>query len=473
MAVKRITKRWLYNSFLVILLLLSAVIIAFAMFIRSHFYSNALQIMRSSASVNDTLLVNYAEDNSVDFASALRSLVEDFDMKDKMELMAIDSAGQVMLTSSGFSPSSDLSMPDYVEALSSSNRDGYWEGSINNEPIIAYTLCVSTNADSELAALRYVCSLTDINNQIIVYIAMVAVVCMIIIFFVVISNSYFISSVVNPVDQVGKTAQRIAHGDFTVRLQKRYDDEVGELCDVINYMAEELQENEKMKNDFISSVSHELRTPLTAIRGWAETLKDGDADVQTMQKGMGVILKESDRLSSMVEELLDFSRLQSGRMQLNLSKIDLIAELSDVALMFYEKAKRDNIELIYDEPMDIMPINADPNRLRQVFINIIDNAIKYSDSGDTVTINAFIEEDNAIVTIADTGCGINAADLPKIKEKFYKANSTRRGSGIGLAVADEIVALHSGKLSLDSKEGQGTTVTISLPLVKNQANPST
>ena len=467
MAVKRITKRWLYNSFFVILLLLSAVIIAFSFFIRSHFYNNALQIMRSSASINDTLLVNYAEDNSMDFTAALRSLVEDFDMKDKMELMAIDKEGQVMLTSSGFSPASDMTMPDFTEALNSSKRDGYWEGSINNEPIIAYTLCVSENADSELAALRYVCSLSDINNQIIIYIAMVAIVCMIIIFFVVISNSYFISSVVNPVDQVGKTAQRIAHGDFSVRLQKRYDDEVGELCDVINYMAEELQENEKMKNDFISSVSHELRTPLTAIRGWAETLKNGDADPQTMQKGMGVILKESDRLSSMVEELLDFSRLQSGRMQLNLSKLDLIAELSDVVLMFYEKAKRDNIELIYDEPMDIMPINADPNRLRQVFINIIDNAIKYSDSGDTVTINAFVEENDAVVTIADTGCGIKDVDLPKIKEKFYKANSTRRGSGIGLAVADEIVALHGGRLSIGSKEGVGTTVTISLPLVKN------
>lgn len=466
MAVKRITKRWLYNSFLVILLLLSAVIIAFAVFIRSYFYSNALQIIHSNASVNDTLLVNYAEDNSVDFTSALRSLVEDFDMKDKMELMAIDSAGQVMLTSSGFSPSDQLAMPDYEEALTSSSRDGSWEGSINGEPVIAYTLSVSTSADSELAALRYVASLSDINRQIILYIAMVAVVCMIIIFFVVASNSYFISSVVNPVDQVGKTAQRIAHGDFSVRLQKRYDDEVGELCDVINYMAEELQENEKMKNDFISSVSHELRTPLTAIRGWAETLKDGDVDTQTLQKGMGVILKESDRLSSMVEELLDFSRLQSGRMQLNLDKLDLIAELSDAVLMFFEKAKRDNIELIYDEPMDIMPINADPNRLRQVFINIIDNAIKYSDSGDTVTVTASIDENSAVVTIADTGCGINAVDLPKIKQKFYKANSTRRGSGIGLAVADEIVALHGGTLSIDSKEGVGTTVTISLPLVK-------
>lgn len=467
MAVKRITKRWLYNSFLVILLLLSAVIIASAVFIRGYFYNNALQIMRSNATVNDTLLVNYAEDSSVDFDSALRSVVEGFDMKDKMELMAIDATGQVILTSSGFSPSSDLSMPDFEEALSSSTRDGVWEGSINNEPIIAYSLCVSTSADSELTALRYVVSLSEINAQIILYIAMVAVVCMIIIFFVVISNSYFISSVVNPVDQVGKTAQRIAHGDFSVRLQKRYDDEVGELCDVINYMAEELQENEKMKNDFISSVSHELRTPLTAIRGWAETLKDGDADQETMQKGMGVILKESDRLSSMVEELLDFSRIQSGRMQLNLSKLDLIAELSDAVLMFVERAKREQIELVYDEPMDIIPINADPNRLRQVFINIIDNAIKYSDSGDSVTVAASLLEDRAVVTIADTGCGIKSTDLPKIKEKFYKANSTRRGSGIGLAVADEIISLHGGNLSIGSVEGSGTTVTISLPLAKN------
>lgn len=466
MAVKRITKRWLTNSFLVILTLLSAVIIGSSIFIRSYFYNNALQIIRSNATVNDTLLVNYSEDNSVDFDAALRTVVEDFDMKDKMELMAIDTAGKVILTSSGFSPSDSMSMPDFKLARESSTRDGVWQGAINGEPVIAYTLCVSTAADSELAALRYVVSLNDINLQIILYIFAVAVVCMIIIFFVVISNSYFISSVVNPVDMVAKTAQRMAHGDFSVRLTKKYDDEVGELCDVINYMAEELQENEKMKNDFISSVSHELRTPLTAIRGWAETLKDGSIDSETLQKGMGVILKESDRLSSMVEELLDFSRLQSGRMQLNLTKLDLIAELSDAVLMFFERAKRENIELIYDEPMDIMPISADSNRLRQVFINIIDNAIKYSDSGDSVTVAAEIRDDNAIVTIADTGCGIKSVDLPKIKEKFYKANSTRRGSGIGLAVADEIIALHGGKLSIDSVEGKGTTVTISLPLVR-------
>ena len=179
---------------------------------------------------------------------------------------------------------------------------------------------------------------------------------------------------------------------------------------------------------------------------------------------MGVILKESDRLSSMVEELLDFSRIQSGRFKLNTSKLDLVAELSDVVLMFTERARRDQIALNYEEPMDIIPINGDSNRLRQVFVNIIDNALKYSDSGDRVTVCVEHQGDFAVVSIADTGIGINAADLPKIKNKFYKANSTRRGSGIGLAVADEIVNMHGGSLELRSTEGIGTTAIISLPV---------
>ncbi len=463
MAVKRITKRWLYNSFLVILVVLSAMIIGFSVFIRSYFYNNVLQIIKSNATVANTLLVNYSEDNSVDFSSAVRAMVEDFEMKDQMELMALDRNGNIIITSSGFSPD-DTPMPDFQEAMESSTQDGVYQGPLNNEPVMAYTIATPVVADSELAALRYVVSLSEINRQIIGFIALAGLIGMAIIFFVILSSSYFINSIVNPVDQVGKTARRIAHGDFSVRLQKQYDDEVGELCDVINYMAEELKENEKMKNDFISSVSHELRTPLTAIKGWAETLKDPSIDYATLQKGMGVILKESDRLSSMVEELLDFSRIQSGRFKLNTSKLDLVAELSDVVLMFTERARRDQIALNYEEPMDIIPINGDSNRLRQVFVNIIDNALKYSDSGDRVTVCVEHQGDFAVVSIADTGIGINAADLPKIKNKFYKANSTRRGSGIGLAVADEIVNMHGGSLELRSTEGIGTTAIISLPV---------
>lgn len=464
MAVKRITKRWLYNSFLVILVVLSAVIIAFSITIRNYYYNNILQTVKTTASVVNANLNNYSEDNSADYSVNVRRLVEDFNERDHMELMAIDKSGNVMITSSGFSPPAQISMPDYQIALNSPYGEGENTGVLNGENVLSYTLLAPDINGSNLSAMRYVVSLTAVNRQIIMCIAAAGLVGAVIIFFVVLSSSYFISSIVNPVDQVRQIAGQIAKGDFSVRLTKKYDDEIGELCDVINSMAEELQENEKMKNDFISSVSHELRTPLTAIKGWAETLNSGGVDPETTHKGMGVIIKESERLSGMVEELLDFSRIQSGRFKLTMSKLDLVAELSDAVLMFTERAKREGIDLIYEEPMDIFPIIGDANRLRQVFVNIVDNALKYSDSGDTVTVLAQIQENEIQITVKDTGCGIPAEDLPKVKTKFYKANSTRRGSGIGLAVADEIVNMHGGSLSLESEENVGTTVQIVLPM---------
>lgn len=267
--------------------------------------------------------------------------------------------------------------------------------------------------------------------------------------------------------EIAETARRIAQGDFKARLEKKNDDEIGELSDVINYMAEELANSEKLKNDFISSVSHELRTPLTAIRGWGETmLMDENIDHATLETGMGVIMRETERLSDMVEELLDFSRMQSGRMKLVKSKMDVLAELSEAVIMYTERAKREGMLLIYDEPDLFVPVFGDRGKLRQVFINVIDNALKYSDPGDTTTVSARVEGNNIIIEVEDTGCGISAADLPKIKTKFYKANLTRRGSGIGLAVADEIIQMHGGRLDVSSVEGEGTTVTITLPIME-------
>ena len=254
-------------------------------------------------------------------------------------------------------------------------------------------------------------------------------------------------------------------GDFSVRITKKNDDEIGELCDIVNHMASELALSESMKNEFISSVSHELRTPLTAIKGWAETIGSMPEDAETVTKGMRVIGSESERLSQMVEELLDFSRMQNGRFSLTKTTMDILAELGDAVLIYTEKAKREGIEVIYDEP-DMLPfVYGDKNRLRQVFINVIDNAIKYSDKGDVVSIQASMSDAEHIeVDVSDTGCGISPQDLPKVKTKFFKANHTRRGSGIGLAVADEIIAMHGGKLDIFSVQGEGTTVKITLPV---------
>ncbi|MBR6608171.1 MAG: HAMP domain-containing histidine kinase, partial [Oscillospiraceae bacterium] len=337
------------------------------------------------------------------------------------------------------------------------------------ENILALTR-ISQVSDEEIFAIRYVTSLVKVDQHIISLVALITAFGVAIIFFVVMSSTYFINSIVVPLGKVGQTARKIAQGDFAIRLEKENDDEIGELCDVINYMAGELSKTEQLKNDFISSVSHELRTPLTAIKGWAETLSDPrGADTQTLQKGMSVITKETERLSGMVEELLDFSRMQSGRLSMVMDRMDLVAELDDAVLMFDQRASRENVKILYDEPEEFIVVMGDHNRLRQVFVNIMDNALKHTPAGGAISVAVTQNGDSAVVIIADTGEGIRPEDLPQIKTKFYKGNSTKRGSGIGLAVADEIVSRHGGTLQIDSVYQQGTTVTITLPLAGRNA----
>ena len=191
---------------------------------------------------------------------------------------------------------------------------------------------------------------------------------------------------------------------------------------------------------------------------------DAGEDPETTRKGVGVIVNETERLSQMVEELLDFSRMQSGHFTLQNANMDILAELGDAVLIYSDKARRENKSIIYDEPEMLPFVYGDKNRIRQVFINVIDNAVKYSSAGDTVTIKAYEEDGNVIVSVTDTGVGIKGSDLAKVKTKFYKANHTRRGSGIGLAVADEIISMHGGTLDITSEgEGKGTSVKITLP----------
>ncbi|OUP69210.1 two-component sensor histidine kinase [Anaerotruncus colihominis] len=466
MAVKKITKRWMVNNFGVILVILVALEVGFSFGIKAFYYNSVESVVLTQVNVVASQLAAYAEDSSANYSEQVRGLVEGFQERDRMELMAVGLDKKVSFTSSGFEPGGDLSMPDFDMALLSPDGIGKFVGTIDGEKIMAITKISPSVGDQQLAAMRFAVSLELVDRQIILFILVITLVCIAIIFFVIFSGSYFIGSIVNPVGEVSVTARKIAHGDFNARLTKKNDDEIGELCDTINYMAEELSANDRMKNDFISSVSHELRTPLTAIKGWAETLADmgGEVDPEMLAKGMRVITSETERLAGMVEELLDFSRIQSGRMKLVKDRMDVIAELSEAVLMFEERARHEGKRLIYNEPDQFASFMGDRNRLRQVFVNIIDNALKYSDRGDTVTVRASVSESQVDISVADTGIGIREEDLPKIKEKFFKANSTRRGSGIGLAVADEIVSLHGGTLDITSKENVGTRVTIHLPL---------
>ncbi len=469
---KKITWRWLVNSFGVVLLIVVVMVIAIAVSVHSYYYNGARQFLLSRSDSVATLLENYSKDSSADFSLQLRRVVEDYEYKDRSELMAIDGDKNVIITSSGFEPGDAPEMPDYDRAYSSQTGVGEYVGYIGNEKVMAITV-MSRIISDDLSAMRYVVSLTRIDRQIGTLVLFACLLGAAILLFVLYSSIYFINSIVIPIGEVGQTAKQIAQGDFGVRLDVEKDDEIGELCASINNMAEELSNSEKVKNDFISSVSHELRTPLTAIRGWGETLMGGEPDPETFRKGMHVIMDETERLSSMVEELLDFSRMQSGRLILQEERLDAVAELSDAVLIFTERARQENKALVYEEPEFFAPMVGDRNRLRQVFVNILDNALKYSDSGDTIAVLPQLEGGRFVVTVSDTGCGISQEDLPMVKTRFYKGHTTRRGSGIGLAVADEIIKMHGGALELDSVKDQGTSVRVTLPLEQKSQKGST
>ena len=353
-------------------------------------------------------------------------------------------------------------MPDYELALKSEDGLGIYRGEDNGEKILAVTTIIA-KPSSNYSALRFVASLELIDDQINGVMAVSLTVSVFILLVVTFMGVYFVKSICVPLGKIGSTAKKLAKGDFSERIPVVSGDEIGQLSRAFNEMADELENSEQIKNDFISSVSHELRTPLTAIKGWSETLESG-YDPETFRKGMKVITGETKRLEQMVEDLLDFSRIQSGHFTLQLTTIDLIAELEDAILIYIDKAKKENISLSYNEPEFMCAVVGDKNRLRQVFINIIDNALKYTEAGGSIEVEAQKTDSAVTVSVSDTGAGIAPDDLPKVKQKFYKANKTKHGSGIGLAVADEIITRHGGTLEIDSELGKGTTVTITLPL---------
>lgn len=462
-----ITGRWLVNSLGAILLLLMSMLLAFSVFINVYYTNTSRQYVTSRLNMAAGLLQQSYSDNPLNFAGEVRSMVVNWSDKDKTELMTVSASGQVTMTSSGFAPLKNILAQDYYDALESGS--GYYIGKLSTGERVIAVSTLTPDPGGEYSVIRIVSSMERVERHVAVCIAAAAVLCGTILAFMMFSGMYFVKSIVIPVRQLGSTARRYAKGDFSLRIPVTADDELGELCEIVNKMADELSQSESMKNEFISSVSHELRTPLTAIKGWAETIGTMPEDKETVTKGMRVISTETERLSQMVEELLDFSRMQSGKFTLNKTNVDILAELGDAVLIYTERAKKEGIELVYAEPEALPVVCGDRNRLRQVFINVIDNSIKYSEKGGLVTVQAICPDENKIeIEVSDTGCGISPEDLPKIKTKFFRANHNKRGSGIGLAVAEEIITAHSGTLEVFSELGMGTSVVIMLPTVRPQ-----
>ena len=291
-------------------------------------------------------------------------------------------------------------------------------------------------------------------------VALITLVC----FYIIGVMLWFWSRVSDPLTHLTEVAHRIADGSYGIQVDKLSDDEVGELTDALNDMSEKVAVAEKSRTEFISQVSHELRTPLTAIEGWAETIAYDDAVQGDSLRGIQKISKEAERLTGMVAELLEFARIQDGRFNLRIELIDIAAELEDAIFTYGELFKQAGIEVSYDQPAYEIPlIPGDPERLKQVFLNLLDNAAKHGGDGGRVEVSLAAENGFVAIRIRDHGHGIPQSELPHVKEKFYKGSSKNRGTGIGLSVCDEIITRHGGKLIIENAEGGGCLVTATLP----------
>ncbi|MBQ7101529.1 MAG: HAMP domain-containing histidine kinase, partial [Clostridia bacterium] len=410
---------------------------------------------------------NYIGTGDDTFVSGAINFVENFSDKDMMDVWVIDSSGRPVVSSSGFEIQDNMSMPDYDLAVSSDTNKVFWTGRLSNgEKVMAVTAALADSNGRVRGAIRYISSLEDVDKTLLTITFFISLLAVSVMLLVLATGSFFIRSIVRPVLHINETAKEIAKGNLSARVDSSgMHDEIDELGSTFNDMASALGQSEELKNDFISTISHELRTPLTAIKGWGETLIQLDnSDPETTKRGMSVIIDESQRLAEMVEELLDFSRMQSGKMRLNNSRYDILAELDDAIFSMKSRAASEGLEFTYDVPQLTLAMYGDAGRIRQVFINLLDNAIKYNKPGGKISVTAQIIAGNLVIRFTDTGCGISADDIPHIKERFFRANLSVHGTGIGLAVADEIINMHGGTMEIESKLNEGTTITVSFPL---------
>lgn len=278
-------------------------------------------------------------------------------------------------------------------------------------------------------------------------------------------------TVVGPVERLTQFAERIARGDLALRAPVQYRDEVGRLTETLNQMAAALGDVDRLRRQFIHGVSHELRTPLAAIKGWAVTLLDGlppaaagEAPAVTeLRQGLTILDQEADRLTRLVEDLLDFSRLEAGGLKLRRGPLQPGPLLQQACLQMSPRAERAGIDLRCRLGENLPIILADRDRLKQVAINLLDNAIKFTPVGGCVELAAQREGEGLLVVVRDTGPGIPAGELPRVTERFFRGGGAAKapGAGLGLSIVHEIVTRHGGRLKI-AGEG-GTTVRVWFP----------
>ena len=459
---KTVTKRVVGYFFIVILFIVIVINFAILFDVKNYYYNNIQNSLNLRLENTISFYERYYKDKSFNeilyMDSAPMLGYED------VQAQLIDKDGNIVYDNMGGVtglqvPLQNLENPNAgYEILKDLKLYG-------KERVMSVTGKLINSKGNVIGYVRFISSLTDANQHIRGVLYSMLIFSGVIILLSLIFSFLFARSITKPITELTKTAKKFASGDYTDRLNIKSYEEIEQLSKTMNIMADEILKKEQIKNDFISSISHELRTPLTSIKGWAAVLKGlKPEEKQYLEEGLTIIENESDRLGEMVENLLDFSRFVSGRISLEKSTVDITDVVRDVVKQLTPKMNNNQITFIDEINEEAELMSVDENRIRQLIINILDNAIKFTSTGGWVKVQTFKDKDKFRILVSDNGRGISKDELKRVKEKFYKGKHSKSHSGIGLSISDEIAKLHGGSLNIYSERNMGTTVSIELPI---------
>ena len=463
---KGLRRRWLVNTVSLVCTLGILCVLGITMAFAGYYYGATQSDLEYRAKSASAFFLEHTNVELDDFYKSCIAYTQHFEDRNTVELQFVDAEGWLAASSANAGQRHDPTTSEVKDAMKSLGIRSYiGEDPGTGDRIIAVSSPVIYNDGVVVGVLRFVTSTKTLDTQILRVFMISFSAFLLVTVTIIISGNYYIRTILVPLEQIIEKAKLITGGSYGAQIQTKYDDEIGTLADAINEMSNKINENEKAQTEFISSLSHELRTPLTAITGWSETLLNSDELEEDTRRGVKIILREGKRMTEMVVELLDFTKIQDGRMHLNMEMTDIRSEFEDTVYMYGSRLDQEGITLDYDpDDNEIPEISCDPKRMRQVFLNILDNAAKHGGEGKRIRAGICTEESQVVIRIRDFGPGIPEDELQLVKKKFYKGSSKVRGSGIGLAVCEEIVAMHSGSLTIENAPGGGTLVTVRLPI---------
>ena len=426
----------------------------------NYYYDNVAGALHSQAQYNAELYLTYLSELDL-----MRVVVENknqFYRSNKSQVQILSNSGQVLYDSLASTEVGNVLETEDVLSAQESTPGIYKSFQKNKEKVMSLSYPLH-NQTRQVGIIRLTTSLASVDRLIRKQI-LFAILFGLMAITSGIMLSYLVSrSIINPLISLTTVARKLADGQFDQRCDENLIGEIGELGSVLNFMSDNIEKNNRLKNDFISSVSHELRTPLTAIKGWSITLQSEGVSPDMNKEGLKIIEQESERLSSMVEDLLDFSRFSSGRISLNKTRFDVVEVSKRILSQFTPRIKEKEIDAIFNYSHEEIFFVADINRIKQLLLNILDNAIKFTPDGGSILFDISLKDDTITFSITDTGIGISDEEIALVTEKFWKGTSSQSHTGLGLSISEEIVNAHGGYFSIKSKLDVGTTVTASFP----------